>query len=90
MDVKGPNWSVQKYFNSGKGEKKERNVQERDSGPRPEARKEEKDESKVAKGDTRVCLELRENMTHCGKLHQGDLAHESERCIRRHRRDRAV
>ena len=39
---KGPSRSVQKHFNSGKGEKKERIVLEWDSGPKPEARKEEK------------------------------------------------
>ena len=37
-----------KYFNSGKGKKKERIVLERASGPRPEARK-EKGKRKVAK-----------------------------------------
>ena len=45
----GPSWSVQKYFNSGMGEKKERIVLERDSGPTLEARKVEKVKRKVAK-----------------------------------------
>ena len=52
---------------------------ERDSGPRPEARKEEKGNSKVAK----VGLGFAgcgENMTNCGKSHQGTLEQESERC----------
>ena len=35
--------------------KKERIVQERNSGPRPEARKEEQGKIQVGKGDTRVC-----------------------------------
>ena len=46
---KDPSWSVQKYFNSGKDEKKERNVLKRDSGPGPEARQEEKGKRKAAK-----------------------------------------
>ena len=66
--------------------KKERIVLERDSGPRPEARKEEKDKRKVAKGVTRVCWSCGETRTECCKLHQGELEQESERCRRRPRR----
>ena len=64
--------------------KKERIVLERDSGPRLEARKEEKDKRKVAK----VTLEFAGavgKLDHCNKLHQGELKQESERCGRRPR-----
>ena len=45
---KDPSWSVQKYFNSGKGEKGADRAGT-DSGTRQEARKEEKGKRKVAK-----------------------------------------
>ena len=48
MEERDPSWSVLGYFNSGKGEE-ERIVLERDSAPRPEARKEEKGKREVAK-----------------------------------------
>ena len=55
--------------NNGKKRKKERIVLERNSGPRPEARKEETG----GIGDIRVCCTRR------GELRQGELEQESER-----------
>ena len=53
---KGPSWSVQKYFTSPAAKaKKARIVLERDSGPRREARKEEKGQEKGGNGHIRVC-----------------------------------
>ena len=65
--------------------KKERIVLERDSGPRPEARKGEKGKRKVAKVTPEFAGAV-EKRTHCGKIHQGELEQESERCRRRQRR----
>ena len=65
--------------------KKERIVLKRDSGPRPEARKEEKGKRKVTKVTPEFAGAVG-NRTHCGKLRQGELEQESERCGRRQRR----
>ena len=61
--------------------RKERIVLERDSAPRLEARKEEKDKRKVA-----MVRPEWDNRTHCGNLHQRELVQECERCGRRQRR----
>ena len=71
---KGPCWSVQKYFNSGKDEKKKRIALKRGSGPEPEARQEEKGKRKAAKvtpefagaeGKVIVSRELEQESEHC-------------------------
>ena len=79
--------SVQTYFNSGKAEKKERIVLERDSGPRLEARKEEKGKKKVAKVTPEfVGLVGKLDTSRQTASRRGDLEQESERCGRRQRR----
>ena len=45
---KGPSWSVQKYFNSGKGEKGAHRAG-KNIGPRPKAKQKEKGKRKMAK-----------------------------------------
>ena len=63
---KGPSWSVQKHFHSGKGEKGA-NRAGQGHGPRPEARKEEKGKRK---GDIRVCWSC------------GPLGHIAANCVK--------
>ena len=62
--------------------KQERIVLERDSGPRLEARKEEKGKRKVAQVTPEFAGAVGKP-AQCGKLHQWELEHESERCGRR-------
>ena len=58
---------------------KERIVLERDSGRRPEARKEEKGQRKVVKVTPEFAGAVGK-LKHRGKLRQGELEQESERC----------
>ena len=62
--------------------RKERILLERDSGPRLEARKARERRHR----SDQSLLELQENMTNCGKLRQGELKQEPERCRGRQRR----
>ena len=58
--------------------KKERIVLERDSGPRPEARKEEKGQEKGGTGDTRVCCSCGKTRHIAANCTKGELEQESE------------
>ena len=62
---------TQKYLISGKGKKRSESCW-KDSGPRPEAREEEKAQRKVAKVTPVLAG------THSGNLHQGELQQQSE------------
>ena len=69
---RGSSWSVQKYFNSGKSGKGANHAGKR-QWSKTGGKKDGTGQEKGGKGDTSV-------WTHCGKLHQGELEQESERC----------
>ena len=84
MDGKEERFPVGLYRSTSIAAKVNRIVQERDSGPRLEARKEEKGRRKVARV-TREFAGVAETWTHRGALRQGELEQESERCGRSQR-----
>ena len=67
---KGPSWSVQKYFNSGKGEKRSESCWKGTVVQNTGGKKGGKGQEKGGKGDTRVCWS-------CGKL-----GHITANCVK--------
>ena len=83
---KGPSWSVQKYFISGERVKKGANRGGKGQWSKTGGKKRRKRTRERWERRHQSLLELRGNRTHCGKLREGELEQDSERCGRRQRR----
>ena len=75
---KGPSWSEEKYFNSGKGEKGA-NRAGTGQWSRTCGKKGGEGQEQDGKGDIRVCWSCGETGHIAAKLHQGESEQESER-----------